>query len=421
MKYYPFPQNRRARILQGLFLFAILYLVRDTLVTSTLLGFYRAQLSMAVLAAVAVCVFLLYNRRQWHEILRDGRMKTVPIITAVMLLPMILKRDWQIMYLSVLFCLYMGVFLSYIMTLEQAAKYYVVSMAVLGVSSVLATYVLRFFPDKGIVPVPVFPNPIDYDFYYFGLSFVSVSYVKIRNFGIFREPGVYQFFLILGLYLNHYRVHWKKDWQLWTVTAILAVTMLTTFATGGVFEMGLLAVVVFFDKKLYKTKWIRRTVVTFVGVLLLTLAVSAVRKDALYQEIYHMVFDKFASKGLSYTDRVGSIAYDLKLFFQSPLLGMPIAKVFEVTETLLNNTFSTGIMLAIFGIMGGILHILGWIALVWKREEAVWVKLALLLILFLAFNTQNLIADVFFWLFPMMALLEQGHDILKSRNPSDKK
>ena len=37
----------------------------------------------------------------------------------------------------------------------------------------------------------------------------------------------------------------------------------------------------------------------------------------------------------------------------------------------------------------------------------------LLLILFMSFNTQNLVANVFFWLFPMMALVERGLSNLK--------
>jgi len=36
-----------------------------------------------------------------------------------------------------------------------------------------------------------------------------------------------------------------------------------------------------------------------------------------------------------------------------------------------------------------------------------WVNLALVVILFMSFNTQNLIADVFLWLFPVMALVER--------------
>ena len=155
------------------------------------------------------------------------------------------------MYFSVLLCLLTAVFLSYFLTLRDAAKYYVVIMSVLGAYSVLAAYILRIGVDSGAYAVPVFRNSMGFEFHNFFLSIVPDTYVKNRNFGIFREPGVYQFFLITALYLNNYEVEWKKPWQLWLANGILAATMVSTFATGGVAEMGLLAIVLFFDKKWY--------------------------------------------------------------------------------------------------------------------------------------------------------------------------
>ena len=44
---------------------------------------------------------------------------------------------------------------------------------------------------------------------------------------------------------------------------------------------------------------------------------------------------------------------------------------------------------------------------------ALWkVSLVLLVVLFMSFNTQNLIANIYFWLFPMMALVERGMPLL---------
>ena len=40
--------------------------------------------------------------------------------------------------------------------------------------------------------------------------------------------------------------------------------------------------------------------------------------------------------------------------------------------------------------------------------------LILLLILFVPFNTQNVIHDMFFWLFPVMALVEKGIPFLQT-------
>ena len=66
-----------------------------------------------------------------------------------------------------------------------------------------------------------------------------------------------------------------------------------------------------------------------------------------------------------------------------------------------------------FGVLGGLFHVVGWVAFVWEKNRKTWVNLALLLIMFMSFNTQNLIADVFFWLFPMMALVEKGLPLLR--------
>ena len=79
-----------------------------------------------------------------------------------------------------------------------------------------------------------------------------------------------------------------------------------------------------------------------------------------------------------------------------------------VLDGIQDNTSSTTIMLATTGIFGGLLHIVSWFALAWHRERKLWVNLALVLILFMSFNTQNLTWDLFFWLLPVMALLEKG-------------
>ena len=303
--------------------------------------------------------FLIVNRRKLPQILKDRRMIVAGIAAAVLLLPMLVKRDWQLMYFSVLLCLLTAVLLSYCLTVREAAKYYVAILSLLGAYSVLAAYILRIGVDKGAYAVPVFQNSMGFEFHHFFLSIVPDTYVKNRNFGIFREPGVYQFFLITALYLNNYEVEWKKPWQLWVVNGILAATMVSTFATGGVAEMGLLAVVLFFDKKWYRDK---RICAVAVGLVLCAAVVT----------------------------------------------GVSGAKIAQVLYATANNTTSTLILFSAFGLPAALLHIVCWVALVWRKERKIWVNLALVVILFLSFNTQNLIADVFLWLFPVMALVERG-------------
>ncbi len=413
MNQFSFPETKRNKVLFTVFITLMLYLARDTLFTHAIVGFTRGQLLMLGITAVVALVFLANNLRQWKQILLNRRMVLVLVSAAVMVLPMVAKGDWQLMYFSILFCLLFAVFLSYFVNYRDAAKVFVLILTVIGAYSVIATYLLRILPDKGLLPVPVFENVIGKRFYNFFVSYVSISYVKRRNFGIFREPGVYQFFLILAMYLNHYAVCWKKPSRMWLCSGILAVTMLSTFATGGVIEMGILAVVVFFDKKLYKNKKIRLLVMAGIGLAAVAVAISAIQGNGFYREAYDMLIGKFVYQKDSVQDRFGSLFVNLEFFLRSPLWGAGIA---EVLFAIPNNTSSTTIMFAIFGLFGGLLHVAGWFALVWRREQALWVNLALLLLLFMSFNTQNLTADVFFWLFPMMALTERVLDLKKQED-----
>lgn len=411
MNYYSLTENRTGKAFFALFLFAMLFLCRDSLVTTAILGFNKSYaLSVGLIGLLGLC-FLWVNRKQLKEIFLDKRMLMVALAAVVILLPMLIKGDWQLMYFSILLCLLLGIFLTFFITLRDAAKYYVVMAAVLGLYAVIATYLLRKLPDSGVFAVPVFHNSLDYKFHNFIFAFVSDEYVKNRNFGIFREPGVYQYFVLLALFLNNFHVCWKKQRTMWIVNVALSVVMLSTFATGGVAELGLLAIFVFFEKKLYKNKWAWAVVITLAAALVVALWWIISEKGDLYWELYGMLIYKFTINESS-SERLDAIVSDLMFFLKSPLWGGGIA---EVLHAVPNNTTSTMLMLALFGIPGGALHVASWAAMVWDRKRSVIANLFLMVILFLSFNTQNLIADTFFWIFPMMALTERMVPLIRRK------
>ena len=189
MTHYPFPDSRGTKIAFAAFFTAMLFLARDSMFTTAVIGFEKAQFLMLGVICLLGAAFLIVNRRNLLQILKDRRMIVAGIAAAVLLLPMLVKRDWQLMYFSVLLCLLTAVLLSYFLTVRDAAKYYVVILSVLGAYSVLAAYILRIGVDKGAYAVPVFQNSMGFEFHNFFLSIVPDTYVKNRNFGIFREPG----------------------------------------------------------------------------------------------------------------------------------------------------------------------------------------------------------------------------------------
>ena len=418
MKQYPFPENRWTGAALGLYLFAMLLLARDTIITSVILGFYKSQFLMLALMGLLGLAFLIYNRRNLREILTDKRIFLIFAFSLFFGAVMVLKRDWQMMYFSILLCLIFPVFLTYFTDSSRVAKYYVVILTLLSVYALIATYVLRKLGYMGLISHPrSVTNDAGMVFFDYGLCFAVDHRYWHRNFGIFREPGVYQFFLLLGLYLNHYHVQWKKEGSRWMFTAILAVTMLSTYSIGGFAELGLFAVILFFDKGYWRTKagrWVGIGCVSAAAAVAAAVVIQSTKADFVYSPLYELydMFIRVTTDSESSLDRTSALMTDLRLFLDHPLLGTKIAPVLNGTN---HNTSSSLILFAILGAAGGALHLLSWAALLWKKERKLIWNLALLLVFLMSFNTQNLVADVFFWLFPCMTLVERGLPLLMKK------
>jgi hypothetical protein len=222
---------------------------------------------------------------------------------------------------------------------------------------------------------------------------------------------VYQYFLILALLLHNYILSWDKPWKFWVINIILVVTALTTFSTNGVVEAGLMVLVVFFDKKLYKDRKILICAIALAVLAVLGVTAILMRGGDLAFTLKQM-FAKLYTLNRSSSARLDAIVADVGYFFRNPLFGEKIAVVLGAVE---HNTTSTMLMFAMFGICGGGLHLVSWVALVWEKERKLWVNLALLMIMLMSFNTQNIIADMFFWLFPILALTEKGLPLISTK------
>ena len=418
MNRYPFPKNRWTCAAFALFLFAVLLLARDTLITSVIVGFYRSQFLMLGAMGMLAAAFLIYHRRSLRQILTDGRVLLILLLSMFFAAVMVLKRDWQIMYFSILLCLLFPVFLTFFVDSSQVAKYYVVILAVLSVYALIATYVLRKLGYMGVIPHPrSVTNDAGMVFFDYGLCFAVDHRYWHRNFGVFREPGVYQFFLLLGLYLNLYQVKWEKEGVRWLVTALLAVTMISTYSISGFAELGLFAVFFYLDKQYYRTRLGRWVVIGCVAAAaaLVMAVITVVQKEQFGNSPLYELYDMFlrlTTPSDSSVDRGSALITDLRMFLDHPLIGSKIAPVLHGTN---HNTSSTLILFAILGVAGGLLHLASWIALLWNKERNVMNNLLLLLVFLMSFNTQNLTADVFFWLFPFMALVERGLPLLRKK------
>lgn len=406
MTYYRFPDNKLVKLCFPLALLILQMVARSTMYTSTFLGFTLSQAVMIGTIVLIGFTFLAVNRKNLKAVLTDRRMLLFGMAAMVILLPMLVKGDWQLMYFTILLSWFFAIFLTYFTTVEELGKYYVLILTALSALSLVGLFVLKPMVHMGWIPGNPFDSPGGWHMFNFGLTFVCDKNLHmvnaLRNFGIFREPGLFQTFLFVAIQLNNYTVNWDKPWKMWAVDAVLFMTLLTTFATGGVLALGIYIVFLFFDKGLYRVRrmQILAAAVVAVGMLLL---VYALRKGGSWAyELIGMV-EKFVYRSYSFDARIESVVADAELFVSHPILG---ADMNEVVYAVPNNTATSAILFAVFGIVGGCVHVLSWAALAWRKERHWMMNVILMVILFIPFNTQNVMHDMFFWLFPAMALAQ---------------
>lgn len=397
--------NNKRNYLWALWLIAMLYLSRDSMYSTAVIGFGRSYALQGVLFGVSILAILLKYKSDLKTLILSPHMFFAVGAFVILLFPAVLKRDWQLMYFSVLFVVIYSVVVSLLIDLKSLSRLFVLIIGSLSLSSLICTYCLRFLADAGLLVPAYLRNSVGTEMYNYFVSNVYIWELKWRNTGIFREPGVYQFFLILALYLNSDVCDWEKAMCYWGLNAILGFTMFSTLAFGGIAEMALLAVALFFEKGWYRNR--KAQLIALGGIVAMVIAYNVIHwlDGPLWGEIW-MLKHKFSMGGESVTDRFGSIAVNTRLFLQSPIIGDKVSTILFHPE-ILNNTSSTTIIMAMFGVFGALLHIGSWLVLTWKRDRNILYNLIFALILSMSFNTENLITDIFLWLFPIMAVCEK--------------
>lgn len=411
MSYYRLIEGKKGQILFGLALFVMLMLSRNSMYTFTIIPFVMAQPSMYCAVGLLGIVFLVQNRNHWKKIMMDSRMIAVLAVTAIFLVPVVVKRDFQAMNFTILICAYIAIFFSFFISCKELARYFVFFMTFLAAYSLITCYLLAPLVERGWFSVPVVNYQNWRIFHNFVFSFPRILAGYLRNFGMFREPGVYQFFLNLALFCNNFLMTWKNIKIKWAVNIILAVTVVSTFSTTGFVVLVLLFAGVFFEEKLYKDRRIMLLIAAAGILALIAMVVIVIQKGRLYNSLYDMI-EKLFVINTSSAARYEAVFENFKVFFRNPIFGEKVAVALNVVA---NNTSSTLLLYAVYGVLGGTVNVLGWLALVWDRKRGIWLNLLLFSTMMMSFNTQNLTADVFFWLFPTMALTEKAVPLIEDK------
>lgn len=184
----------------------------------------------------------------------------------------------------------------------------------------LITFLIYFLNPTFLSFLPTVTNTANMNFHTVIFSNLIDYTGPLRNFGAFREPGVYQLFLILALL---FQIFCFKQVNI-RHFIIYCIAILTTFSTTGYFALFLVIIcyATMISNMTFKQKsMLLLFMILFFGVISIML---------FNDDIFNLVFGKlFMSNSLSYTARMGGIFANLSMWEESPFFGSGLTIVGE--------------------------------------------------------------------------------------------
>lgn len=172
--------------------------------------------------------------------------------------------------------------------------------------SLICTYILKIIAPK-LGFIRIVRNSAGTAFYNFIFCYVHTGTNYYRNYGVFREPGVYAYFLCLALlFLILKKKHFdQKDFT--STLVILVITLITTFSTTGYIAILVILIWVAFVRKELNYK------------LAIILSIATVALIVFSNNFIDNPLSKLNANSSSYLYRIESIKTAMNLIIKRPL------------------------------------------------------------------------------------------------------
>lgn len=290
-------------------------------------------------------------------------------------------------------------------------------MRVISIAS-LVGFISYFLMKGALVYFPTIQNTANMEFYNLVLTVVPSSFHggMARNYGIFREPAVYQTYLIIAMIFQLFimpRVRMSS-------CILYIISIITTFSTTGYVALFILLLSYFIKRTENAGQFWQKTFVVIF--FMLTISYMALYTDLLFQEGYGSVFGKLYDGGRSTTGaRLASVFVNLNLFFKSPFLGVGLTQLevqfpqiaYQYVGMLTpHNTNTMLIQFASHGFFYGMLWINGF----WKLCNRITLARISAFMIFIVFNVLFIGSNVTFSLITNILLMYGYNSQLISNN-----
>lgn len=255
------------------------------------------------------------------------RRKRANLLSAIFLsfglvIALILNADFDPVYIYAVVVVFLSYLLAQDISIEDFKRYYTRILDIISVFSLIG-YALHAVSMTLVEKLPAVINTTG--IYYYNMLFAvipqDIPYVTHRLYGIFREPGVFALYLILGLLFelfNKSRPFNIKRLVLYVVALIL------TFSTAGYLCAFLLFFTWICQRSCMHQHRKVKILLFFVGVISIIGMLSS-------PMIYNRVFSKFFVGGPSTMSRFGAFEINLRIAFRD-ILHLIFGSGFEFTN-----------------------------------------------------------------------------------------
>ncbi len=364
-------------------IFLFIYISDDTLLFGTNIekSFIDAKYIFIMVAAVALT---LYNFL--HQRALNGRTFYFLIsLVLLIMISMVVNHDVRLGYFYKICLLLYAFAIIQIMNFREFAEVFNRVVYLLAFASLIGFAIMIIMPSI-LSFLPILTNSKPLRFYNAGLTTIPIFYIGTsnlpRNFGIFREPGVYQMYLIMALLFQMFII--KEN----TLKRYLvyALAVLTTFSTTGFIALGIVFIMFLLNNNgLSKGKnsfLIILCVIVIISLLAFTDIFSTDLEDRNSGSIFYKIFNP--TKSFSGAARFASVTENIRMFFEKPFFGVGLTALGEKFSVYAfqtygiatpHNTNTLLIQFAAHGFIYGFLWIFGY----WRLAKNIDFKNRLLI------------------------------------------
>lgn len=389
----------------GVFVLIVTMLLsRNTLISSDIIGFY---ISFGIICLIYIpLIFNFFKEKQYKK----NNFLLMAILLSI-IISLLLKVDFQFYNFSII----LYILLSYIYVcnykFKDILKWFCYIMFFLCLYSLITTYFI--YPlIKSIFGISNLSNSIFYfenieliPFFNMLFSYQVILPGYIRNFGVFTEPGFYQYYILLSILIVLFSDLFKSKKIKYTLLLVFIISLFSTFSTAG-YICGVILICyllyVFYNIKkgeiTKKQKYIF-IISLIIFVVLFILYIYFVRNS--FTDTVMATFSKLIRLNASSSTRLYSLFYTFKLLLSSIVFGNDLSLVLD-NGIIITNTNVT--FMAIYGILSGFLLII----LQYRFCEKISKKdkIIIFILLLLSVNNHLFIGVHSFWVLMLSGLEE---------------